>query len=67
MSNSIDILEGKLLELINDASECIKSGHKIMPSNKHVNDMIRKSEEIIRKTSESLAMLGRVREESTLK
>ena len=64
MVNSIDILERKLLELINDASECIKRGHKVMPSNKHVDEMIRKSEEIIKKTSESLAMFGRVREES---
>ena len=66
MIHAIDILEAKLLELINDANECIRTGHKVSPSNKFVNEMIRKSEEIIKKTSESLALLGRTREEIML-
>ena len=63
MIHPIDILEVKLLEMINDANECIKNGHKVMPRNVYVDNMIKKSDEILKKTSESLAMLGRAREE----
>ena len=68
MINPIDILEAKMLELINDANECIRNGHKVMPRNKHVDNMIKNAEGIIKKTSESLALLGKAREDNaTLK
>ena len=59
----IDVLEAKLLEIVNHANECIQRGRRVTPKNKFVEEMIVKSEEIVRKTSESLAMLGRTREE----
>jgi hypothetical protein len=68
MINPIDILEAKMLELINDANDCIRSGHQVMPRNKHVDNMIKKSEGIIQKSGESLALLGKAREDNaTLK
>lgn len=64
--NPIDLLESNLLELINDANDCIRSGHQVMPRNRNVDAMIEKAEKIIKKTSESLTLLGRAREQNAL-